>query len=126
MNEIKIKRVYAGSSEDDCYRILVDRLWPRGISKEKININKWAKEISPSTELRKTFKHDPDTMDEFKTRYNIELDNNEHAAGFINLIKDKLKEGNVTLLYAAKNEEYNHAVVLKEWLERIILERQNG
>ena len=123
MYEIKIKRIYAGSSEDDGYRILVDRLWPRGISKEKININKWAKEISPSTELRKTFKHDPDTMDEFKKRYYIELDNNEHAVEFINLIKDKLKEGNVTLLYAAKNEEFNHAVILKEWLEGIIIER---
>jgi uncharacterized protein YeaO (DUF488 family) len=120
MYSIKIKRVYQDSSEDDGYRILVDRLWPRGISKEKINIHKWAKEITPSTELRKTFKHDPDTMDEFRARYNFELDNNEHALDFINLLKDKLKEGNVTLLYAAKNEKFNHAIVLKEWIERMI------
>ena len=120
MHEIKIKRVYAGTSEDDGYRILVDRLWPRGISKEKINIDKWAKEITPSTELRKTFKHDPDTMGEFKIRYYFELDNNEHAVDFINLIKDKLNEGNVTLLYAAKNEKYNHAVILKEWIESVV------
>ncbi len=119
MYNIKIKRVYAEQSEDDGYRILVDRLWPRGISKEKININLWAKEVAPSTELRKEFNHNPDTMDEFKIRYNFELDNNEHTAGFINLINDKLKEGNVTLLYASKNEEYNHAIVLKDWLERI-------
>ena len=117
MYNIKIKRIYAESSEDDGYRILVDRLWPRGISKEKISINKWAKEITPSTELRKTFNHNLDTMEEFKVRYNFELDNNVHAIEFINLIKDKLKEGNVTLLYAAKNEEYNHAIVLKEWIE---------
>lgn len=120
MYEIKIKRIYAESSEDDGYRILVDRLWPRGISKEKINIAKWAKEISPSTELRKTFKHDPDTMGEFKIRYILELDNNEHAAEFIDLLREKLKESNVTLLYAAKNEEYNHALVLKEWIEGLI------
>lgn len=118
--KIKIKRVYAESSDDDGYRILVDRLWPRGISKEKININKWAKEITPSTELRKTFKHDPDTMEEFKIRYNFELDNNEDALVFIDLLRNKLKEGNVTLLYAAKNEEYNHAIILKEWIEDLI------
>ena len=120
MNEIKIKRVYADSSEDDGYRILVDRLWPRGIRKENIHIDKWAKEITPSTELRKTFKHDPDTMGEFKIRYNFELDNNEHAVEFINLIKEKINKGNVTLLYAAKNEEYNHAIILKEWIKERI------
>ena len=117
MYDIKVKRVYAESSEDDGYRILVDRLWPRGISKEKINIARWAKEISPSSELRKTFNHDPDTMDEFKERYYFELDNNEHAVEFVNLIKEKLKENNVTFLYAAKNEQCNHAIILKEWIE---------
>lgn len=117
MHSIKIKRVYAELSRDDGYRILVDRLWPRGISKEKININKWAKEITPSNELRKTFNHNPDTMDEFKERYYYELESNEHSIEFVTLIKDKLKEENVTLLYAAKNEECNHAIVLKEWIE---------
>ncbi len=120
MYGIRVKRVYAESSDDDGYRILVDRLWPRGISKEKINIHKWAKEISPSTELRKFFRHDPGTMDEFKERYYFELDNNEDAPEFINLLRDKLKEVNVTLLYAAKNEENNHAIVLKEWIEEHI------
>ncbi len=120
MHSIKIKRVYVELSQDDGYRILVDRLWPRGISKEKININNWAKEITPSTELRKTFNHNPDTMNEFKERYYYELESNEHSKEFVNLIKDKLKEGNVTLLYAAKNEEYNHAIVLKEWIEEKI------
>ncbi len=119
MCNIRVKRVYTESSEDDGYRILVDRLWPRGISKEKIKIDKWAKEISPSNELRKTFNHNPETMDEFKERYFFELDNNEHSAEFVNLIKDKLIEGNVTLLYAAKNEQFNHAIVLKEWIEKI-------
>lgn len=117
MYNIKVKRVYEDSSEDDGYRILIDRLWPRGISKEKINIQKWAKEITPSNELRKTFNHNPDTMEDFKERYYFELETNEHTVEFANLIKDKLQEGNVTLLYAAKNEEYNHAIVLKKWIE---------
>lgn len=117
MYNVNVKRIYAESSEDDGYRILVDRLWPRGISKEKINIDKWAKEITPSTELRKLFNHSEDTMEEFKIRYNFELDNNEHAVEFINLLKDKLQEGNITLLYAAKNEVHNHALALKEWIE---------
>lgn len=116
MNSIIIKRVYDSYSEDDGYRVLVDRLWPRGISKEKINMNHWAKEISPSTELRKTFQHNADTMEEFKRRYYFELDNNEYSAEFIHQIKDKLKEGNVTLLYAAKDTVYNHAHVLKDWM----------
>lgn len=120
MYNIRVKRVYTEPSEDDGYRILVDRLWPRGISKEKIQIDKWAKEISPSNELRKTFNHNPETMDEFKVRYYFELDTNEHTIEFVNLIKDKLKEGNITLLYAAKNVQYNHAIILKEWIEAII------
>lgn len=117
MNNIKIKRIYKDYSESDGYRILVDRLWPRGITKEKAHIDYWAKIISPSTELRKTFSHDGDTWDEFKIRYLTELGSNEHADEFILLIKEKLQEGNVTILYAAKNEDINHAIVLKEWIE---------
>lgn len=121
MYNIKVKRVYDETSEDDGCRILVDRLWPRGISKEKINIDMWAKKITPSTELRKTFSHDADTMEYFRTRYYFELSNNEHSVEFINLLKCKLKEGNVTLLYAAKNTEYNHANVLKDWIEEKLI-----
>ncbi len=117
MYNVRIKRVYSEISEDDGYRILVDRLWPRGISKEKINIQKWAKEITPSNELRKIFNHNPETMVEFKERYIFELETNEHSIEFVNLIKDKIQKCNITLLYAAKNEEYNHAIVLKEWIE---------
>jgi uncharacterized protein YeaO (DUF488 family) len=121
MYNIKIKRVYDEASEDDGYRILVDRLWPRGISKERINIDKWAKEITPSTALRKTFSHNEETMDIFKAGYYFELDNNEAAVEFVHLLKDRLKEGNVTLLYASKNPIYNHAVVLKNWIEEKII-----
>ena len=119
MNNIIIKRVYEEYAENDGYRILVDRLWPRGMTKEKAHIDYWAKIISPNTELRKTFNHDADTWDEFKIRYLIELDNNERADEFISLIKEKLQHSNVTLLYAAKNEDINHVIILKEWIEDI-------
>ena len=120
MSNIKIKRVYEAFSENDGYRILVDRLWPRGIKKEELIFDKWAKEITPSPEIRKFFNHVPENMDEFKMRYNFELDNNAYIRDIVNLIKEKLKIGNVTLLYAAKDEVYNHAVILKEWLEKAL------
>lgn len=120
MNNIKIKRVYEEYTEEDGYRILVDRLWPRGITKEKAHINYWAKIMSPSTELRKTFKHDLDTWEEFRIRYMLELDNNEHGNEFVSLIKEKLQYGRVSFIYAAKNQELNHAIILKEWIEEII------
>ncbi|TKC16332.1 DUF488 domain-containing protein [Robertmurraya kyonggiensis] len=117
MNTIKIKRIYEPSSELDGYRVLVDRLWPRGISKEKSQIDEWAKEIAPSTDLRKQFNHMPDFFDEFTKRYVLELTDNVHKEGFLSQIREQLGQRNVTLLYAAKNESINHAIVLKEWLE---------
>lgn len=120
MNKINMKRIYEPPEKTDGYRILVDRLWPRGVSKERADINYWAKDITTSAELRKTFKHTADTWDEFRIRYLNELDNNEHAVEFISFIKEKLQKENVTLLYAAKNEQINHVIVLKEWLEERI------
>lgn len=120
MNTINVKRIYEESSVDDGYRILVDRLWPRGFTKEKANIDKWAKGISPSTELRKTFSHDADTMEEFTRRYIDELDNNEYSYEFVNFVKDRLSKGNVTFLYAAKNVNMNHAIVLMNWIKEKI------
>lgn len=120
MNKINIKRIYESPEKTDGYRILVDRLWPRGVSKERADIDYWAKDITPSTELRKTFNHTADTWDEFRIRYLNELDNNEHAVEFISFIKDKLQKENVTLLYASKNEQINHVIVLKEWIEERI------
>jgi uncharacterized protein YeaO (DUF488 family) len=118
MNSIKLKRIYAAPAAEDGYRILVDRLWPRGVSKEKAALSEWAKDIAPSTEIRKEFSHMPDRMEAFRVRYFDELVNNERAADFVNRIVDKLQAGNVTLLYAAKDEKVNHALVLKEWLEQ--------
>lgn len=118
MFTINIKRIYESPSIEDGYRILVDRLWPRGISKDKAKIDEWAKNIAPSTELRKEFHQDPQLSAEFKMKYTTELEKNEQITDFLDHIKIKLQETNITFLYAAKDREYNHAVILKEWLEK--------
>jgi uncharacterized protein YeaO (DUF488 family) len=107
---IRIKRVYDTPSKEDGYRILVDRLWPRGLTKEKAKVDLWLKEIAPTDELRKRFYHDPAKWEEFKENYEEEL---KSKRNLLNKIKQIEKEkGTVTLLYAAKNEQYNNAVVL--------------
>jgi uncharacterized protein YeaO (DUF488 family) len=111
--KMKIKRVYEMPSRDDGKRILVDRLWPRGLTKEKASIDLWLKEIAPSTALRKWFDHDPDKWKEFQKRYHQELRNNKEQ---VSLLKEKIKKGTVTLVYGAKDEKHNEALVLKEWL----------
>ena len=113
---ISIKRVYEPPEKEDGVRILVDRLWPRGLTKEKASVDIWLKEIAPSTDLRKWFAHDHDKWTEFKTRYRAELkENNKQVA----LLKEEIKKGKVTLLYGAKDEECNEAVVLQEFLEKL-------
>lgn len=109
--KIKIKRVYAEPSAEDGKRILIDRLWPRGLSKEKARVDLWLKDIAPSTELRKWFDHDPDKWEEFKKRYLRELKANSET---VQILKDELSKGKVTLVYGAKDEEHNDAVVLQE------------
>ncbi len=112
---IKIKRAYQEPEEEDGFRILVDRLWPRGISKEKLKLDLWLKDVAPSNELRKWFAHDPDKWAEFKEKYREELKNKKT---FILKIKDlEKKNDTITLVYGAKDEEHNNAVVLKEKLE---------
>ena len=117
MNELKCKRIYETPAETDGFRVLVDKLWPRGMKKENAEIDLWAKEITPSNELRKWFSHIPEKYDEFKKRYRQELSENPASRKFKELCIEKLNDNNVTLLYAAKSEKYNHAVVLKDWLE---------
>ena len=112
---LTIKRVYCVVEKSDGFRILVDRLWPRGLSKEKAKIDLWLKDVAPSNELRKWFAHEPKKWSEFKRRYFKELVDNKSE--LVGLICKKAKEGVVTLLYAAKNEKYNNAVALKEYLE---------
>ena len=111
---LRTKRVYEDPDSDDGLRILVDRLWPRGLSKEKADVNFWLKDIAPSTELRKWFSHNPQKWDEFKNRYYQELDTKKNMVDFI-LSKEKMSM--VTLLYGAKSTEYNNAVALENYLK---------
>jgi uncharacterized protein YeaO (DUF488 family) len=108
---IKTKRIYESPAEEDGFRILVDRLWPRGVQKEKAKIDLWLKEIAPSDDLRKWFAHDPQKWEEFKKKYAKELATKQ---GLLNEIRQKEKEkGTVTFLYSAKDTEHNNAVALK-------------
>jgi len=118
---IKLKRVYDPPSEDDGYRILVDRLWPRGLPKSKARIDLWLRDIAPSNELRKWFSHKPERWEEFKKRYREELKNKEELLR--KLIELEKHYGVITLLYAAKDREHNNAVVLREVLEEIKSEK---
>ena len=111
---IRIKRVYDEPMAEDGKRILVDRLWPRGIAKDKARIDEWLKEIAPSDELRKWFGHDPERWEEFRERYRREL---EAKAEQMDGLRQLMAGGTVTLLFAARDEEHNNAVVLKEILE---------
>lgn len=114
---IKIKRVYEAPSRDDGYRVLVDRLWPRGIKKENLKFSEWPKEICPSTELRKGFGHKPEKFSEFKTEYKKEL-KVASAQDKLAELAERAQTQNITLLYAARDEKINHANVLKEILEK--------
>jgi uncharacterized protein YeaO (DUF488 family) len=110
---IKIKRIYEKFADEDGFRILVDRLWPRGISKEKAKIDIWLKDIAPSDQLRKWFAHDPAKWAEFKRKYFNELDKMKDV---IDRVPKKYKNG-ITLLYAAKDDKHNNAQALKEYIE---------
>jgi uncharacterized protein YeaO (DUF488 family) len=110
---IKLKRVYAEPSPDDGTRILVDRLWPRGLTKEKAAVDLWLKEVAPSNELRKWFAHDPTKWPEFKTRYRAEL---KQKPDQLAALKQATAKGTTSLLFGAKDEEHNEAVVLQELL----------
>lgn len=112
---IQLKRAYEAASEDDGYRVLVDRLWPRGISKQDARIDLWLKEIAPSTELRRWFEHDPKKWDEFRERYHQELASHPDV---VKHLADLVKKQHVTLVYGAKNEEFNQAVALKDYFAK--------
>jgi uncharacterized protein YeaO (DUF488 family) len=110
---VKIKRAYAAPEKSDGFRILVDRLWPRGLSKEKAHIDLWLKDVAPSTDLRKWFAHDPGKWAEFQSRYREELKSQSEP---LRLLREKSARGPVTLIYAARDEEHNEAVVLQKLL----------
>ena len=116
MGSIRTKRIYEVPDVNDGIRILVDRLWPRGIKKESAAINAWEKGIAPSAELRKWFNHDPEKYPEFRRKYMEELDASEDAERLLGFVNEHLRSTNITLLYSAKDEEHNNALVLKDWL----------
>ena len=124
MYPIKIKRAYEKADPDYGARILVDRLWPRGVSKERANLDSWAKEVCPSTGLRKWFDHREDRFTEFTDKYLEELNGSEEAKAWRQSVIERLSREPVTLIYGAKNEKINHARILKEWIEEALKEKE--
>lgn len=113
--ELKIKRIYDPFEPDDGTRVLVDRLWPRGMRKREANIGLWAKDLAPSDQLRRWFDHDPDLWEEFQKRYAKELDAKEDD---LKELLDALPDGPVTFVYASRIEAYNNALALKNYVEK--------
>jgi len=114
---IEIKRIYDPPAADDGTRVLVDRLWPRGVSKDEVEFDHWAKDLAPSDDLRKWFDHDPEKFDAFAKKYRAELRDNPQAVD--DLLEKIDRRKRLTLLYGAKDPEHNHAVVLKRYLEQV-------
>lgn len=115
MGTIDIKRIYDDASDADGQRVLVDRLWPRGVSKETAALDEWAKDVAPSEDLRTWWDHDPERMDEFARRYRAELDESEAAHDLVARARDASQ---TTLLFAAKDPEVSHAIILRGWMRQ--------
>jgi uncharacterized protein YeaO (DUF488 family) len=113
--DIRLKRVFAAPEKEDGERILVDRLWPRGMPKQKAALDGWMKDLAPSTELRRWFGHDPARWDGFRARYEAEL---KQHSDLLDALRQRARKGTVTLLFAARDEAHNEAVVLKDALLR--------
>ena len=111
--DVRMKRAYDPAEPRDGYRVLVDRLWPRGVSKERARLDEWARELAPSAELRTWFGHDPERFAEFERRYRAELTAHEEK---LDELRRRAREGALTLVYGARDEEHNDAVVLAELL----------
>jgi len=116
VSNIQVKRIYEEPESADGMRILVDRLWPRGIAKEKAQLTLWMKEVAPSTELRKWFGHMPERFAEFEVKYREEL-SDAAVQPFLEQLRKWAEQGRITLLYAKKEETFNHALILKHYLE---------
>ncbi len=116
---IKIKRVYEPPSPDDGYRVLIDRLWPRGLAREAARLDAWARELAVSDELRRWFSHDPARWEEFRTRYRAALLAPENRP-LLDALAQRARSGTVTILYGAREERYNNAQVLREVLEELL------
>jgi uncharacterized protein YeaO (DUF488 family) len=113
--DVRAKRVYQPAAADDGYRVLVDHIWPRGVSRERAKLDEWARDLAPSDELRRWFGHRPERFAEFRGRYLRELEaRSEHLAE----LRERARESTVTVVYTARDEEHNNAVVVAEALER--------
>ena len=118
-HRVALKRAYEEADANDGTRVLVDRLWPRGLSKERARVDAWLKEVAPSDELRRWFGHDPDKFAEFRKRYEAELAS-ESGKEAMTKLRELVKRGHVTLLFAARDMEHNNAVVLRDVLMKSI------
>ncbi len=114
--QIRLKRAYDPPAEEDGQRVLVERLWPRGLKREEARLDDWLRDVAPSDALRRWFGHDPARWEEFQWRYRRELEDAEHQAALAKL-RERAKQGTLTLIFAAKDTEHNSAQVLREVLE---------
>ncbi|HEX5309060.1 MAG TPA: DUF488 family protein [Solirubrobacteraceae bacterium] len=113
--DVRLKRAYEPATASDGYRVLIDRLWPRGVSRERAKLDQWERELPPSTELRQWFGHDPSRFEEFRRRYIEEL---RHHRSRISELRRRARQGTLTLVYSARDSEHNDAVVLADVLRR--------
>jgi uncharacterized protein YeaO (DUF488 family) len=112
---VRLKRAYEPAASSDGYRVLVDRLWPRGVSRDRAKLDEWERELSPSTELRRWFEHDPSRFDEFRRRY---LDELRDQRPRLKELRRRARDGTLTLVYSARDRDHNDAVVLAEVIRR--------
>lgn len=111
--DVQIKRIYEPAEVEDGYRVLIDHVWPRGVSRDRARLDEWARELAPSDELRKWFDHVPERFDEFRRRYRRELHANAEP---IEKLRDRASKSRLTIVYAARDREHNNAIVLQELL----------
>ena len=115
MGQVDIKRVYEQAADEDGIRILVDRLWPRGVSKERAALSGWLKDVAPSPDLRRWWHHDPDRFEDFARRYRTELDDNPALGDLLSIVRE---HDRTTLVYAAKDPAVNHALILRDYIRQ--------
>lgn len=120
MGQVDIKRVYEQAADEDGVRILVDRLWPRGVSKERAALSGWLKDVAPSPDLRRWWHHDPDRFEDFARRYCIELDDNPALEDLLSIAREHREHDRTTLVYAAKNPAVNHALILRDYVRQAL------
>ena len=122
MGQVDIKRVYEQAADEDGIRVLVDRLWPRGVSKERAALSGWLKDVAPSPDLRRWWHHDPDRFEDFARRYRTELDDNPALEDLLSIVRE---HDRTTLVYAAKDPAVNHALILRDYVRQALDKEDN-